>query len=123
VDDLFSFLDAFEGDIKDINAASKADAVINNMFDDLDNLFNEVFEEDKKEKEKKEKAVTIGEEHVVMPEELKNLAQPEPEPEKVEPEEVEFNYQVPKIPLWAMVFIYMSFSCYLHKFFLKKYTH
>ncbi|KAL6628638.1 P-loop containing nucleoside triphosphate hydrolase protein [Neocallimastix sp. 'constans'] len=102
VDDLFSFLDAFEGDIKDINAASKADAVINNMFDDLDNLFNEVFEEDKKEKEKKEKAVTIGEEHVVMPEELKNLAQPEPEPEKVEPEEVEFNYQVPKIPLWAM---------------------
>jgi len=99
VDDLFSFLDAFEGDIKDINAASKADAVINNMFDDLDNLFNEVFEEDKKEKEKKENKANDAEE-VVMPKELMNLAQPEPEPEKVE--EVEFTYQVPKIPLWAM---------------------
>ncbi|OUM64595.1 hypothetical protein PIROE2DRAFT_60556 [Piromyces sp. E2] len=106
VDDLFSFLDAFEGDIKDANAASKADAVINNMFDDLDNLFNEVFEEDKKEKEKKEKTAAAKEENVeenvVMPEELMNLAQPEPEPEKVEVEEVEFTYQVPKIPIWAM---------------------
>ena len=101
MDDLFSFLDAFEGDIKDINAASKADAVINNMFDDLDNLFNEVFEEDKKEKEKKENKANAAEE-VIMPEELMNLAQPEPEPEKVE--EVEFTYQVPKIPIWAMVF-------------------
>jgi len=107
VDDLFSFLDAFEGDIKDANAASKADAVINNMFDDLDNLFNEVFEEDKKEKEKKEQKtaaqVDNAEEDVIMPEELMNLAQPEPEPEKVEVEEVEFTYQVPKIPIWAMV--------------------
>jgi len=75
------------------------------MFDDLDNLFNEVFEEDKKEKAKKEKT-TVAEEKqaVVMPEELMNLAQPEPEPEKIEAEEVEFSYQVPKIPLWAMVF-------------------
>ncbi|ORX81933.1 hypothetical protein BCR32DRAFT_219808 [Anaeromyces robustus] len=101
VDDLFSFLDAFDADIKDINAATKADAVINNMFDDLDNLFNEVLEEDKKEKEKKEKNAE-KEEVVIMPEELMNLAQPEPEPEKVEPEEVEFTYQVPKIPIWAM---------------------
>lgn len=81
------------------------------MFDDLDNLFNEVFEEDKKEKAKKEKTnVAPVEEQVVMPEELMNLAQPEPEPEKIEVEEVEFTYQVPKIPIWAMVFIQNFFA-------------
>ncbi len=75
------------------------------MFDDLDNLFNEVLEEDKKEKEKKEKTANAAD-NFVMPEELMNLAQPEPEPEKIVEEEVEFTYQVPKIPLWAMVLFY-----------------